>query len=215
MEFIKDFVDLFIHLDVHLAEVVRNYGGWTYGILFAIIFCETGLVVTPILPGDSLLFTAGALAALGDLNPYVMCGLLIVAAILGDMVNYWCGRVFGARIFKPDARFLKTEYLDRTGAFYSKYGPKTIVIARFVPIIRTFAPFVAGMGRMQYRVFFFYNVTGAVLWVILCTAAGYWFGNIEIVKEHFSLVILGIIFVSLLPAIWSVLQERRAVKSAP
>lgn len=217
MEWIKDFVDLFLHLDAHLKEVVQNYGTWTYAILFLIIFCETGLVVTPVLPGDSLLFTAGALAAIGDLNPYSMSALLIVAAILGDMVNYWCGHFFGARIFKPDARFLKTEYLDRTYVFYEKYGPKTIVIARFVPFIRTFAPFVAGMGRMQYRTFFFYNVTGAILWVVVCTAAGYFFGNIPVVKEHFSLVILGIIFVSLLPAIFTFLKERGASrgKAAP
>jgi len=214
MELIKEFIDLFLHLDVHLAKVVGDYGAWTYGILFLIIFCETGLVVTPILPGDSLLFTAGALAALGNLNPYFMSALLIVAAILGDMVNYWAGRIFGARIFKPDARFLKTEYLLRTNAFYAKYGPKTIVIARFVPFVRTFAPFVAGMGRMNYGTFFFYNVAGAIIWVVSCTAAGYWFGNIEIVKRHFSLVVLGIIFVSLLPAIFSFIKARGEAKAA-
>ena len=153
MELIKDFIDLFLHLDAHLAETVKQYGGWTYAILFLIVFCETGLVVTPVLPGDSLLFAGGALCAIGELNPWSMCALLIAAAVLGDMVNYWCGHYFGARIFKPDARFLKTEYLDRTNAFYAKYGPKTIVIARFVPFVRTFAPFVAGMGRMQYRRF--------------------------------------------------------------
>ena len=139
---------------------------WTYAILFIIIFCETGLVVTPVLPGDSLLFTAGALGALGNLNVWSICGLLIVAAVLGDMVNYWAGHYFGARIFKPNARFLKTEHLDRTNAFYAKHGPKTIVIARFVPFVRTFAPFVAGMGRMRYGIFFTYNVIGAILWVV-------------------------------------------------
>jgi membrane-associated protein len=214
MELIKDFIDLFLHLDAHLAETVKQYGGWTYAILFLIVFCETGLVVTPVLPGDSLLFAGGALCAIGELNPWSMCALLIVAAVLGDMVNYWCGHYFGARIFKPDARFLKTEYLDRTNAFYAKYGPKTIVIARFVPFVRTFAPFVAGMGRMQYRRFFFYNVTGAVLWVVLCTVAGYLFGNIGVVKENFSLVILGIIFVSLLPALFAWMKDRRSAAAA-
>lgn len=207
---LKEFIDLFLHLDAHLAKTVNDYGGWTYAILFIIVFCETGLVVTPVLPGDSLLFAGGALAAIGQLNPWTLCALLIVAAILGDMVNYWCGHYFGARIFKPDARFLKTAYLDRTNAFYAKYGPKTIVIARFVPFVRTFAPFVAGMGRMQYRQFFLYNVTGAVLWVAVCTVSGYYFGNIQVVKEHFSLVILGIIFVSLLPAVFAFMKERRA-----
>lgn len=214
MELLKDFIDLFLHLDAHLAEAVRDYGTWTYAILFLIVFCETGLVVTPVLPGDSLLFAGGALCAIGQLNPWSMCALLILAAVLGDMVNYWCGHYFGARIFKPDARFLKTRHLDRTNAFYAKHGPKTIVLARFVPFIRTFAPFVAGMGRMQYRRFFFYNVAGAVLWVTICTIAGYFFGNIEAVKEHFSLVLLGIIFVSLLPAVFTFLKERRAGAAA-
>lgn len=208
MELLKDFIDLFLHLDQHLSDVVRDYGGWTYAILFLIVFCETGLVVTPILPGDSLLFAGGALAALGGLNPYTMTALLIVAAVLGDMVNYWAGHYFGARIFKPNARFLKTAHLDRTYAFYEKYGPKTIVIARFVPIVRTFAPFVAGMGRMRYGRFFYYNVTGAVLWVVACIAAGYWFGNIPVVKENFTLVILAIIFLSLLPAVFGYMKSR-------
>ncbi len=194
-------VDLFLHLDRHLDKVTSEYGVWTYAILFTIIFCETGLVVTPILPGDSLLFAAGALAALGSLDPWALFGFLTVAAILGDLVNYWAGHHFGARIFKPDARFLKTEYLERTQAFYERHGGKTIVMARFAPIIRTFAPFVAGMGRMQYRRFFLYNVGGAVLWVGTCVAAGHFFGNIPVVKKNFSLVILGIVFVSILPGI--------------
>jgi membrane-associated protein len=214
MEIIKTIVDLFLHLDVHLAQVVTDYGVWTYGILFLIIFCETGLVVTPVLPGDSLLFTAGALGALGNLNPWSICGLLIVAAVLGDLVNYWAGHHFGARIFKPDARFLKTEYLDRTNAFYAKYGPKTIVIARFVPFIRTFAPFVAGMGRMKYRIFFTYNVAGAVLWVVSCVVAGYLFGNIPWVKKNFTAVIFAIIFVSLLPALIGWYRARRETATA-
>ena len=209
MEIIKIIVDLFLNLDVHLAKVVTDYGIWAYAILFLIIFCETGLVVMPVLPGDSLLFTAGALAALGNLNPWSLCALLILAAVLGDMVNYWAGHHFGARIFKPDARFLKTEYLDRTNAFYAKYGPKTIVIARFVPFVRTFAPFVAGMGRMNYRIFFTYNVSGAILWVVSCVLAGYVFGNIPWVKKNFTVVIFAIIFLSILPAIIGWIRSRR------
>jgi len=209
MEIIKIIVDLFLNLDVHLAKVVTDYGIWAYAILFLIIFCETGLVVMPVLPGDSLLFTAGALAALGNLNPWSLCALLILAAVLGDMVNYWAGHHFGTRIFKPDARFLKTEYLDRTNAFYAKYGPKTIVIARFVPFVRTFAPFVAGMGRMNYRIFFTYNVSGAILWVLSCVLAGYVFGNIPWVKKNFTVVIFAIIFLSILPAIIGWIRSRR------
>jgi membrane-associated protein len=209
MDIIKTVVDLFLHLDKHLAEVTQQYGNTTYALLFVIVFCETGLVVTPILPGDSLLFAGGALAALGNLNPWTMGLLLAVAAILGDMVNYWAGHFFGARIFKPDARFLKTEYLERTSRFYERYGGKTIVMARFVPIIRTFAPFVAGMGRMQYRRFFAYNVVGAIAWVAICTSAGYLFGNIEVVKKNFTLVLLAIVFVSILPAIVAFLRSRR------
>ena len=209
MELLKTFVDVFLHLDKHLAQVTSDYGTWTYAILFTIVFCETGLVVLPILPGDSLLFAAGALAALGSLDFWVMAGLLVTAAVIGDMVNYWCGHYFGARIFKPDARFLKTEYLKRTEEFYARYGGKTIVMCRFVPIIRTFAPFVAGMGRMQYRRFFIYNVTGAIAWVAICAGAGYFFGNIEWVKKRFSLVVLMIIFISILPGIIGYLQHRR------
>jgi membrane-associated protein len=210
MEFLKTIIDLFLHLDVHLREVTSQYGTWTYALLFAIVFCETGLVVTPILPGDSLLFAAGALAALGTLNPWLLFLLLSVAAIIGDMVNYWAGHYFGARIFKPNARILKTEYLDRTHAFYERYGGKTIVLARFVPIIRTFAPFVAGMGRMGYGRFFAYNVFGALFWVASCVAAGYFFGNIEVVRKNFSVVILAIIFISILPGIIAFVRARRA-----
>ena len=200
-EMIRGLVDLFLHLDKHLDKVITEYGPWTYILLFAIIFCETGLVVAPILPGDSLLFAAGALAALGSLDPWLLFGLLTVAAVLGDMLNYWAGHFFGASIFSPDARFLKTEYLERTQAFYERHGGKTIVMARFMPFVRTFAPFVAGMGRMQYRRFFLYNVGGAVLWVGICVSAGHLFGNIPVVKKNFSLVVLGIVFVSLLPGL--------------
>ena len=209
MEFVSQFLDYFLHLDVYLTQAVERFGPWTYGLLFLIIFCETGLVVTPLLPGDSLLFAAGALAALAELNPFLLFVLLSVAAILGDQVNYHAGKYFGARIFKPDARILKTEHLERTHRFYERHGPKTIVIARFVPIVRTFAPFVAGMGSMSYRRFVAYNVSGGVLWVGSCVLAGYLFGNIPVVRENFTLVILGIIFVSLLPAIFSMLNARR------
>jgi membrane-associated protein len=210
LDLFRRFVDLFLHLDKHLAYVTGQYGTWTYGLLFLIVFCETGLVVTPILPGDSLLFAAGAIAALGSLDPWMLFALLASAAVLGDMANYWAGRYFGARIFKPDARILKTEYLERTQRFYERHGGKTIVLARFMPFVRTFAPFVAGMGSMQYRRFFLYNVVGAILWVGICVAAGYAFGNIPLVKKHFSLVILAIIFLSILPGIVAFLRSRMA-----
>ncbi len=210
MEIIKEFIDLFLNLDVHLAGIITDYGTWTYAILFLIIFCETGLVVTPILPGDSLLFAAGSLAAITILDPHVIVVLLIVAAILGDMVNYWAGNFFGSAIFKEDARFLKKAYLDRTYDFYERFGGKTIVIARFVPIVRTFAPFVAGMGRMRYHRFFFFNVSGAILWVVLFVYGGYWFGNIPIVQKNFTLVILAIIGLSVLPMIIEFFRHRKA-----
>jgi membrane-associated protein len=209
MELLSRVIDLFLNLDVYLTEATAQYGGWTYGILFLVIFCETGLVVTPILPGDSLLFAAGSLAALGSLDPFFLFFLLSAAAILGDAVNYWAGQYFGAHIFKPDARFLKQAYLDKTHEFYERHGPKTIVIARFVPIIRTFAPFVAGMGSMSYRRFALYNVTGALLWVGVCVPAGYFFGNIPVVKENFTLVLLAIIFVSLIPGLIGIWNARR------
>jgi membrane-associated protein len=210
MEIVTQIIDLFLHLDVHLGEIIGQYGTLTYVILFAIIFCETGLVVTPFLPGDSLLFAVGSFVALGLLDGGISFMLLAGAAILGDMVNYWTGRVFGARGFSENARFLKKRYLDQTHAFYERHGAKTIVIARFVPIVRTFAPFVAGMGRMQYRRFTLYNVSGAVLWVASCVGAGYVFGNIPVVKEHFSLVVLGIIGISLLPVAIGFLRSKQA-----
>jgi membrane-associated protein len=199
MDLIRQFVDFFIHLDVHLAEIIREYGTWTYAILFGIIFVETGVVIMPLLPGDSLLFAAGTFAALGDLDPIFLMGLLIVAAILGDTVNYWIGARIGERAFSGNVRFLKKEYFDRTHAFYERHGGKTIILARFIPIIRTFAPFVAGVGKMTYPRFLAYNVIGGVTWVTLFVSAGYWFGNIPAVKERFSLVILAIIIVSVIP----------------
>ena len=210
MELIKEFIDLFLHLDTHLQTVIQTYGTWTYVILFLIIFCETGLVVTPILPGDSLLFAAGAFAATGALDLKWLLILLTVAAVLGDAVNYAIGLFMGPKVFsQPDSRFLKKEYLDRTHQFYEKYGGKTIIIARFVPIVRTFAPFVAGVGSMTYAKFASYNVIGGLLWVGICVLAGYAFGNIPVVKENFTLVILGIIFVSILPGIIEYLRQRR------
>jgi membrane-associated protein len=210
VEFIKDFIDLFLHLDTHLQTVIQSYGTWTYVILFLIIFCETGLVVTPILPGDSLLFAAGAFAATGSLDLVWLLILLTVAAVLGDAVNYAIGHFMGPKVFsQPDSRFLKREYLDRTHQFYEKYGGKTIIIARFVPIVRTFAPFVAGVGSMTYAKFASYNVIGGLLWVGVCVLAGYAFGNIPVVQENFTLVILGIIFVSILPGIIEFLRQRQ------
>lgn len=199
MDLIRQFIDFFLHLDVHLGEIIRNYGTWTYGILFLIIFVETGLVVMPLLPGDSLLFAAGTFAALGDLDPWLLCGLLITAAILGDTVNYWIGKAIGPRAFSGNMRFLKQEYLLKTQQFYEKHGGKTIILARFVPIVRTFAPFVAGVGTMHYPRFLAYNVVGAVVWVTMFVWLGYLFGNIPAVKERFSLVILAIIVLSVLP----------------
>jgi membrane-associated protein len=199
MDLLRQFVDYFLHLDVHLGELLRTYGTWTYAILFLIIFTETGLVVMPLLPGDSLLFAAGTFAALGDLDPWLLTGLLIVAAVLGDGVNYHIGKAIGPRAFSGNVRFLKREYLEKTQAFYDKHGGKTIILARFIPIVRTFAPFVAGIGTMRYPRFLAYNVVGAVIWVTGFVWLGYAFGNIPAVKERFSLVILGIIFVSVLP----------------
>jgi membrane-associated protein len=210
VELIKEFIDLFLHLDTHLQTVIQTYGTWTYVILFIIIFCETGLVVTPILPGDSLLFAAGAFAATGSLDLKWLLILLVIAAVLGDAVNYAIGHFMGPKVFsQPDSRFLKKEYLDRTHQFYEKYGGKTIIIARFVPIVRTFAPFVAGVGSMTYAKFASFNVIGGLLWVGVCLLTGYAFGNIPVVKENFTLVILGIIFVSILPGIIEYLRQRR------
>jgi membrane-associated protein len=209
MEWITYFFDLFLHLDKHLGEVIRNYGAWTYLILLAIIFCETGLVVTPFLPGDSLLFAAGAFAAIGALDPWWLFILLSIAAIGGDTVNYWIGAYVGPRAFSGEIRLLKKEYLDRTHAFYEKYGGKTIIIARFMPIVRTFAPFVAGIGAMNYARFIVYNVVGGVAWVALFIFGGYWFGNREFVKNNFSFVVLAIIIISVMPMVVEYIRTRR------
>ena len=208
MELISFIVDFILHLDEHLSTIIQNYGTWTYLVLFLIIFLETGLVVTPFLPGDSLLFAAGTFAGLGALNVGVLFFLLSVAAILGDTVNYWIGHYIGPRAFSGNVRFLKKEYLDRTHEFYERHGGKTIILARFIPIIRTFAPFVAGIGAMTYSHFIAYNVIGGVLWVALFTFGGYYFGNLPVVKENFTLVILAIIFISVLPGVIEFFKER-------
>ena len=209
MELIKSLIDFFLHLDQHLGELIRNYGLWTYLILFLIIFCETGLVVTPFLPGDSLLFAAGTFAARGDLSVFWLFIILSIAAIIGDTVNYWIGHFVGPKVFhKENVRLLNKKHLERTHAFYEKYGGKTIIIARFIPIIRTFAPFVAGIGSMTYWRFITYNIVGGILWVGICVFAGFFFGNIEIVQRNFSLVVLAIVLISVLPVVIEFLRHR-------
>lgn len=208
MDFLMSLLDFVLHLDRYLSVVIANYGLWTYLLLFLVIFMETGFVVTPFLPGDSLLFAAGTFAALGVLNVAFLLLLLAGAAILGDTVNYWIGHYVGPRVFRENVRFVKREHLERTHEFYEKHGGKTIVLARFIPIIRTFAPFVAGVGRMTYGRFIAYNVVGGMAWVSLFTLGGFFFGNLPLVKENFSLVVLAIIAVSLLPAVYEVLRAR-------
>jgi membrane-associated protein len=211
MDLIKFAIDLFLHLDKHLTTAISFFGIWTYLVLFFVIFMETGFVVTPFLPGDSLLFAAGAIAAAAghELNIILLWLLLFVAAVLGDTVNYWIGHYVGPRAFSGGIRFLKKEYLDRTQAFYDKHGGKTILLARFIPIIRTFAPFVAGIGKMRYGYFITYNIVGGFLWTTIMTFAGYFFGNLTIVRENFSLVVLAIIFISILPGIIEYLRGRK------
>ena len=210
MEIIRSLFDFVLHIDKNLELLISQYGVWLYLILFVIVFCETGLVVTPFLPGDSLLFAAGALAAsTGQLNVFILWVLLCVAAVLGDTVNYAIGKKLGVSIFSDNARVLKTQYLRKTEAFYEKHGNKTIILARFVPIVRTFAPFVAGVGSMQYRRFITYNVIGGVVWVTLFLTVGYLVGNIPIIKNNFSLVTILIIIVSVVPMVLEVLKERR------
>ncbi|BEO29285.1 membrane protein [Serratia marcescens] len=213
MDIIKFIIDFILHIDVHLAELVAQYGMWVYAILFLILFCETGLVVTPFLPGDSLLFVAGALAALptNDLNVHTMVALMAVAAIIGDAVNYTIGRLFGEKLFSnPNSKIFRRSYLDKTHQFYEKHGGKTIILARFVPIVRTFAPFVAGMGHMSYRHFAAYNVIGALVWVLLFTYAGYLFGDLPVVQENLKLLIVGFIIVSILPGVIEIWRHKRA-----
>jgi membrane-associated protein len=206
-------IDVVLHLDRHLVELIRDYGAWVYLILFLIIFAETGLVVTPFLPGDSLLFVAGTLAAAGGMDIGLLILVLCVAAILGDSVNYAIGKHVGDRMVRS-GRFIRQDHIDRTHAFYAKYGGKTIVIARFVPIVRTFAPFVAGIGRMDYGRFLLFNVTGGIFWVVSLTIAGYFFGNIPVVRNNLSLVVLGIVVASIMPAVIEYLRHRRAAAAA-
>ena len=209
MELLKDFVDLFLHLDRHLSDLIAQYGGWSYAILFLIVFCETGLVVTPFLPGDSLLFVAGAVAAAGGMNIHLLVVLLIIAAILGDAVNYSIGHYLGPRVLRDrNSRWLNPKHLERAHAFYERHGGKTIIIARFVPIVRTYAPFVAGAASMPYPRFALYNISGAVLWVVSLGYAGYFFGNIPVIKDNLTLVILAIIFLSILPGVIEYLRHR-------
>ena len=212
MTLAKSLIDLFLHLDVHLSAIITQYGVWTYGLLFAVIFIETGLVVTPFLPGDSLLFAAGTFAALGSLNIWLLFGLLAVAAVLGDTVNYWIGHFIGERAY--NIKWIKREYLERTQHFFDKYGRKTIFLARFVPIVRTFAPFVAGIGQMSYPAFISYNIFGGIIWVALFTFAGYFFGNIPFIRHNFSLVVLAIVLISVVPMVVEAVKAQREGKQA-
>jgi len=215
VDLLSGLLDALVHLDKHLLEAVQTYGGWVYLLLFLIVFCETGLVVTPFLPGDSLLFVAGTLAGAGSMNVHLLVVLLIAAAVLGDSVNYAIGRWLGPRVFRrDDSWFFKRAYIERTHAYFDKYGGRTIVIARFIPIIRTYAPFVAGIGRMDYYRFLMFNAGGAVLWVGLITYAGYLFGNVPIVKNNLTVVILGIIVLSISPGIVEYLRYRLRQRSA-
>jgi membrane-associated protein len=211
IDMLKQFLDIVFHLREHIGDLIAQYPTHIYTIFFLIIFAETGLVLTPFLPGDSLLFTAGAFAALGKLNIWLMFAILSVAAVLGDTVNYWIGHYVGQRVFKWEkSRFFNPEHLKRTHAFYEKYGAKTIILARFVPIVRTFAPFVAGVGAMTYPTFFLYNVVGGLAWVSICLFAGYWFGNMPWVAHNFEVVIIAIIFISLLPLLFELWKSKKA-----
>ena len=202
-------IDFILHIGDHLQELVKNYGNWIYAILFAIVFCETGLVVLPFLPGDSMLFAAGTIAAVGDMNIFVLIGLLIVAAILGDFVNFEIGKHFGQKLFSnPNSKIFKQSYLQKTHDYYERYGGRTIIIARFIPIVRTFAPFVGGMGNMNYAQFARYNIVGAVLWVVSFTTLGYFFGQLPFVKEHFSWIMIAIIVFSVVPMVIEIIRHR-------
>lgn len=209
MDLLAWFINIVLHLDTHLLALTQEYGVWVYAILFLIIFCETGLVVAPFLPGDSLLFVAGALCGMGALQLELLVPLLILAAFGGDNTNYWVGRLIGIRLLKRANRLIKREHLDKTHAFYKKHGGKTIIFARFLPVIRTFAPFVAGIGLMHYRLFMLFSALGGILWIGSLTVAGYFFGNIPAVKDNLTLIIVGIIVVSLAPAMIGVIQHRK------
>ncbi len=212
MEVIKFLIDFVLHMDAHLSEIIGNYGAWTYGILFFIIFMETGFVIIPFLPGDSLLFAAGSFAALGALNPAYLFIFLSIAAVLGDTINYSIGAYIGPRAFSGEIKYLKQEHLERTHEFYDKHGGKTIILARFIPIIRTFAPFVAGIGSMTYSHFILYNVVGGISWVALFTFGGYYFGNLPFVRDNFEIVIFTIIFISFIPPVLEFFKARKEKK---
>ena len=211
MDIFNKMLNFFLHMDTYLAQIIATYGAWTYAILFTVIFIETGLVIFPFLPGDSLLFAAGTFAALGALNIWVLLGLLMFAAVLGDTVNYSIGHYLGERAY--NIKWIKKEYLERTHAFFEKHGGKAIFLARFVPIVRTFAPFVAGIGKMDYSYFITYNLAGGVTWVALFTLLGYFFGNLEFVQKNFELVIIAIILISVVPMVYEWLKARRETKA--
>ena len=213
MDIINSLLEMFLHLDVYLGQIIQQYGALTYFILFAVIFAETGFVITPFLPGDSLIFAAGTFAARGWLDPIILFITLTAAAILGDTVNYWIGHAIGSRAYTGEVKFIKKEYMDKTHSFFEKYGGKTIVLARFVPIVRTFAPFVAGVGEMTYRYFITYNVIGGILWVSIFLGLGYFFGNIPFVQKNFELVIVAIILISVLPAVYEIVKARLEKKT--
>lgn len=207
MELIKFIIDLFLHIDKNLVLVIAKYGTFTYGLLFLVIFMETGLVVTPFLPGDSLLFAAGALAAMGSFNIVLLWFLMVLAAIIGDTVNYWIGHRLGRGVFEKKSKFFKREYLEEAEAFYAKHGGKAIILARFVPIVRTFAPFVAGISEMHYGKFISYNIIGGLSWVSLFLLGGFWFGNIPFVKENFHYVVIAIVLISIVPIVWTMIKK--------
>lgn len=215
MEYLGWLVEFILHIDKHLVELVQNYGVWTYSLLFLIVFCETGLIVTPFLPGDSLLFAAGAIASSGSMNVHLLALLMVVAAISGDTLNYHVGYFLGPKVLSStNSIFFKKSYLDKTERFYEKYGGKTIVLARFIPIVRTFAPFLAGVGRMNYLWFLSYNVAGGLLWVTLFVYSGYFFAEIPVVKKNFPLVVLAIIGISVLPILFELIKARREAKAS-
>ena len=214
MEQIKFLIDFILHIDEHLTSIIAQYGTWTYAILFGIIFVETGLVIMPFLPGDSLLFAAGAFASRGALNPIILTVLLSIAAIIGDTVNYWIGRYFGPRVFRENSKLLNKKHLERAQEFYNRHGGKAIVMARFVPIVRTFAPFVAGVGAMNYPRFLFYNIAGGILWITMFVWLGYFFGNIPAVEKNFELVIFAIIGLSVVPMVIEYWKERKRSRAA-
>ncbi len=214
MTLIRQIIDFLLHVDVYLSDIITRYGMWTLALLFIVIFMETGLVVTPFLPGDSLIFAAATFAGAGKLNPWALFGLMSVAAVLGDTVNYWIGHRIGAKAYTGEVKWIKQDYMTRTHEFFQKHGGKTIFLARFVPIIRTFAPFVAGASQMHYGFFLRWNVIGGITWVAVFTALGYFFGNIPFVQKNFELVIIAIVLISLVPAVVEAIKARQSMRSA-